>query len=44
MLGLFQLNLKKYNMLNNVFKKYLKNVNPIIYGQIKNQHFSAKKC
>ena len=44
MLGLFQLKLKKYKMLNYVFKKYSKNVNLIIYGQIKNQHFSVKKC
>ena len=43
-LGLFQLKLKKYKMLNYVFKKYSKNVNLIIYGQIKNQHFSVKKC
>ena len=41
---LFQLKLKKYKMLNYVFKKYLKNVNLIIYGRIKNQHFSVKKC
>ena len=44
MLGLSQLKLKKYKMLNYVFKKYLKNVNLIIYGRIKNQHFSVKKC
>ena len=40
----FPIKTKKYRMLNYVFKKYLKNVNPIIYGQIKNQHFSVKKC
>ena len=43
-LGVFQLKLKKYKMLNYVFKKYLKNVNLIIYGRVKNQHFSVKKC
>ena len=42
--GLFQLNLKKYKMLNHVFKKYLKNVNQHTYGPIKNQHFSVKNC
>ena len=40
----FPIKTKKYRMLNYVFKKYLKNVNLIIYGQIKNQHFSVKKC
>ena len=35
---------KKYKVLNYVFKKYLKNVNLIIYGQIKNHRFSVKKC
>ena len=35
---------KKNKMINYVFKKYLKNLNQCIYGQIKNQHFSAKKC
>ena len=32
----FPIKTKKYIMLNYVFKKYLKNANPIIYGQIKN--------
>ena len=40
----FPIKTKKYKMLNYVFKKYLKNVNLIIYGRIKNQHFSVKKC
>ena len=40
----FPIKSKKYKMLNYVFKKYLKNVNLIICGQIKNQHFSVKKC
>ena len=35
---------KKSKMLNYAFQKYLMNVNLIIYGQIKNQHFSVKKC
>ena len=40
----FPIKTKKYKMLNYVFKKYLKNENLIIYGRIKNQHFSVKKC
>ena len=40
----FPIKTKKYKMLNYVFKKYLKNVNLIIYGRIKNQHFLLKKC
>ena len=44
MLGRFQLNLKKYKMLNYVFKKYLKKGNLTIYGLIKNQHFLVNKC
>ena len=40
----FPIKTKKYEMSNYVFKKYLKNVNLIIYGRIKNQHFSVKKC
>ena len=40
----FPIKTKKHKMLNYVFKKYLKNVNLIIYGRIKNQHFSVKKC
>ena len=40
----FQLNLKKYKTLNLVLKKYLKKTNPNIFGQTKNQLFSAKKC
>ena len=40
----FPIKSKKYKMLNYVFKKYLKNVNLINCGQIKNHHFSVKKC
>ena len=40
----FPIKSKKYKILNYVSKKYLKNVNLIIYGRIKNQHFSVKKC
>ena len=40
----FPIKSKKYKMLNCVFKKDLKNVNQDIFGVIKNQHFSAKKC
>ena len=40
----FPIKCKKYKMLNYVFKKYSKNVNQDIYGQIKNQHFSVRKC
>ena len=35
---------KKYKILSLVSKKYLKIINPNIYGQIKNQHFYVKKC
>ena len=35
---------KKYKMINHVSKKYSKNVNLDIFGVIKNQHSSVKKC
>ena len=38
------LNLKKYKTLNLVSKKYLKKENQNIFGEIKNQPFSLKKC
>ena len=40
----FPIKTKKHRILSYVFKKYLKKGNLIIYGQIKNQHFSVKKC
>ena len=40
----FPIKSKKYNMLNYVFKKYSKKEDQNTYGEIKNQHFSAKKC
>ena len=40
----FPIRLKKYKISNHVFQKYLKNVNLIIYRQIKSHHFSVKKC
>ena len=40
----FPIKSKKYKMLNSVFKKYSKNVNQIIHGLIKSQHFSVRKC
>ena len=42
--GVFQLNLKKYQILNHVFKKFLKKENLNLYGVIKKVHFSVKKC
>ena len=42
--GVFLLNLKKYQILNHVSKKYLKKENLNSYGVIKNQLFSLKKC
>ena len=44
MLGVFLLNLKKYQTLNDVLKKYLKNESLNLYGAIKKAHFSVKKC
>ena len=43
-LGVFLLNLKKYQILNHVFKKFLKKENLNLYGVIKKAHFSVKKC
>ena len=40
----FLLNLKKYQILNRVFKKFLKKENLNLYGVIKKAHFSVKKC
>ena len=40
----FPIKSKKYKILNYVSKKYSKNVNQIIYGLIRNQHFSVRKC
>ena len=42
--GVFLLNLKKYQILNHVLKKYLKKENLHIFGLIKNRLFSLKKC
>ena len=42
--GVFLLNLKKYRILNLVFKRYLKKENLNLYGVIKNLLFSQKKC
>ena len=43
-LGVFLLNLKKYQILNHVLKKFLKKENLNLYGVIKKAHFSLKKC
>ena len=40
----FPLKSKKYKILNLVLKKYLKKANQNLFGQIKNQLFSVKKC
>ena len=40
----FPIKPKKYQILNHVFKKYLKNENLNSYGVIKKAHFSVKKC
>ena len=42
--GHFLLNLKKFQILNHVFKKFLKKENLNLYGVIKKAHFSVKKC
>ena len=42
--GHILLNLKKYQILNHVFKKFLKKENLNLYGVIKKAHFSVKKC
>ena len=42
--GHFLLNLKKYQILNHVFKKFLNKENLNLYGVIKKAHFSVKKC
>ena len=42
--GLFLLNQKLLDILNHVSKKYLNNENQNIFGLIKNQLFSLKKC
>ena len=44
MLGVFILNLKKYQILNRVFKKFLNKENLNLYGVTKKAHFSVKKC
>ena len=44
MRGHFLLNLKKYQILNRVFKKFLKKENLNSYGVIRKAHFSVKKC
>ena len=40
----FPIKSKKHQILNHVFKKYLKNENLNSYGVIKNLLFSLKKC
>ena len=40
----FLLNLKKYQIFNHVFKKFLKKENLNSYGVIKKIYFSVKKC
>ena len=40
----FPIKSKKYQILSHDLKKYLKNENQNIFGQIKNQLFSLKKC
>ena len=40
----FPIKPKKYQTLNHVFKRYLKNEDQNIFGLIKNQLFSLKKC
>ena len=42
--GFFLLNLKKYQILNHVLKKFLKKENLNLFGQIKNLLFSLKIC
>ena len=42
--GHLLLNLKKYQILNHVFKKYLKNEHLNSYEAIKKAHFSVMKC
>ena len=42
--GVFPLNLKKYQILNHVFKKYLNNESLNTFGVIKKVHSSVKKC
>ena len=42
--GVFLLNLKKYQILNHAFKKFLKKENLNLYGVIKKVHFSVMKC
>ena len=44
MLGVFLLNVKEYQILNHVFKKFLKKENLNLYGVIKRAHFSVNKC
>ena len=40
----FPIKSKKYQILNHVFKKFLKKENLNSYGAIKKAHFSVKKC
>ena len=40
----FSIKSKKYQILNHVFKKFLKNENLNLYGVIKKVHFSVMKC